>query len=175
MLRVLFDEHGSGSKDLFIKIDGTPAHVWIADSTWLGAFFNTDEDAPWSYDDIWSDEDIMTAKKTDVSLLIRLWQKMLHSDQPICYLPICLSDQYGEALKIIKNKKLYHISSVWSTDTIDSTTEAYYLQKQYTTLWRPSVEMQHGFEWDLAPSSILTGLNWSLAQLEQPIVPLKYQ
>jgi len=175
MLRVLFDEHGSGSKDLFIKIDGTPAHVWIADSTWLGAFFNTDEDAPWSYDDIWSDEDIMTAKKTDVSLLIRLWQKMLLSDQPLCYLPVCLADQSGGALKIAKNKRLYHMSIVGSTDITDGMTEAYYLQKQYTTTWQSSVRMQREFEWNLAPSSILTGLNWSLARLEQPIIPLQYQ
>ncbi|AKD57103.1 hypothetical protein [Spirosoma radiotolerans] len=168
MLRVLFDDHGSGTKDLFIKIDGSPTHVWIADSTWLGAFFNTDEG------NSWTDDDLITAKKTDISLLIRLWQKMLLSDQPLCYLPVCLADQSGGALKIAKNKRLYHISIVGSTDMIDGVTEAYYLQKQYATTWQSSVRTQREFEWDLALSSILTGLNWSLAQLEQPIIPLQY-
>ena len=39
MLRVILDEQGSCTKDLFVKIDG-PNLVFISDTTWLDAFFD---------------------------------------------------------------------------------------------------------------------------------------
>lgn len=165
MLRVFLDEHGSGSNDLFVKIDGSPTWVWVVDTSWLG-FFSGTEDNP-----VLTEDKLMVAKKADVASLIQFWQKMLLSDQTICYLPYCLWDQGGGAFQVTKRKKLYHITPVWNPDTTEGMTQSQFLRYQESTPWQRSGEE---LEWELAPSSILTGLTWSLAQLEQPIVPLRY-
>ncbi|MGA0559249.1 hypothetical protein ACO2Q8_21500 [Larkinella sp. VNQ87] len=157
MLRILLDEHGGCTNDLFIKIDGTISHVFIADTTWLGDFFKI--------------EDENTEKKTEVALLIHLWKNMLLSDQPTCYLPFDLADQGGSALRITKGKKLYQINPVWTNDLTDGTSETYFLKHQIDVVWKVHSER----EWQLAPASILTGLNWSLARLDLPSIPLKYE
>lgn len=97
MLRVILDEHGSGSKDLLVKIDASPSHAWIVDSGYLGFFFNTDDENEPILDD---DDELSIAKKADVAPLIRLWQEMLLSDRPVCYLPYDLSDQYVGVLRV---------------------------------------------------------------------------
>jgi hypothetical protein len=169
MVRVFLDEHGAYTKDLFVKIDGTPSHVFIADTTWLSDFFQTHEvnsDAS-----LWREEQLITARKANVALLIQFWQRMLLSDQPTCYLPFDLADQSSAALRITKGKKLYQIKTVWTTDIVDGTPENYFLESQENIAWH----LQPAQEWMLAPSSILTGLNWSLARLELPSIPLRYE
>ncbi len=167
MLRVLLDDHGSGSKDLFVKIDGRPTYVWVVDTSWLDFFFNTD-DGP-----LLSDNELALSKKTDVALLIQFWQKILFSDQAIDYLPYYLHDQGGQALQITKRKKLYHITPVGTADLTEGTTKSQFTQIQKDIAWRQQINPD--LEWELAPVSIQTGLNWSLAQLKQPVVPLHYK
>lgn len=86
MLRVILDEHGSGSHDLFVKIDASPTHAWIVDTSWLGYLSDTEDDL------VVDDQQMLKGKKADVAFLIRLWQEMLLSDRPVCYLPYDLSD-----------------------------------------------------------------------------------
>lgn len=168
MIRILLDGHGSSSNNLFIKIDGRPSRVWVAGTLWLDSFF----DNFGNYAGTMSDEELSLADKADVASLIRLWQRMLLSDKPVCYLPFDLSDQCGEVLQITKRKKLYHVTRVWSPDIIDGMSSASFLQRQDDIIWHRGIDQ--GLEWELAPSSIQIGLNWSLAQLEQPVVPLRY-
>lgn len=166
MIRILLDEHGAYTKDLFVKIDGTPSCVFIADTTWLSEFFNTNEvDAS-----EWSDEQQIAERKADVALLIQFWQKLLLSDQHTCYLPFDLADQSSSALRITKGKKLYQINAVWTTDIVDGTSEAYFLKHHGDIIW----QVRPAEEWALAPASIFTGLEWSLARLELPSIPLRY-
>ncbi len=166
MLRVILDEHGSSAKDLFVKIDTSPCHVWVVDTSWLGWLFDTDDGS------VASDEEMLRGKKADVASLIQLWQEMLLSDRSVCYLPYDLSDQYVGVLKVAKGKKLHRVSRLWSLDICGNLTLPYFLQVQESVSWQKGIEQ--GLEWLIAPSSILTGLRWSLAQLEQPTVPLRY-
>ncbi|GAB2527428.1 hypothetical protein [Spirosoma aerophilum] len=172
MLRVILDEQGSYTNDLFIKIDGSPSRAWVADTTWLGAFFDPADFSASDTSPVWSEEEIIAGKKADVALLIRLWQEMLLSDQPVCYLPFDLADQCAAALQITKRKKLYHITPVSTVEIVDGTSKTYYLQVQQNIIWR-STDNQ-ALAWELASSSILTGLEWSLANLERPVISLKY-
>lgn len=168
MIRILLDEYGCVSTNLFVIIDGSPGRVWLAGTSWLEPFFDNFD----NYVGTMSDEELSLANKADVASLIRLWQKMLLSDKPICYLPLDLSDQCGEALQITKRKKLYHVTRVWSPDITKGMSSPRFLQRQDAITWQQGIDQ--GIEWELAPSSIQIGLNWSLAQLEQPIVPLRY-
>ncbi len=172
MLRVILDEQGSYTNDLFVKIDGRPSRVFIGDTTWLGSFFDPTYFPATGTSPVWSEDEIIAGKKSNVALLIRLWQEMLLSDQPVCYLPFDLADQCAAALQITKRKKLCHVTPVSTVDIIDGTSKTYYLQVQRNIIWRPSDNQV--LEWELAPSSILTGLDWSLANLERPVIPLKY-
>ena len=84
MLRLIFDEQGSFTNDLFIKIDGRPSHAWTVDTTWLGEFFGEDHDLfPEKSAASMSDEELILNKKNYVGLLIRLWKQMLLSDEPV--------------------------------------------------------------------------------------------
>lgn len=172
MLRIILDEQGSCTNDLFVKIDGCPSRVFVGDTTWLGTFFDPTYFSSSDTITIWSEEEIIAGKKADVVLLIHLWQEMLLSDQPVCYLPFDLSDQCAAALQITKRKKLYHITSVSTVDITDGASKTYYLQLQQNIIWR-STDNQD-LAWEIAPSSILTGLEWSLANLERPFITLKY-
>lgn len=167
MVRVFLDEHGAYSNDLFVKIDGHPSHVFIANTTWLYDFFHSDDVDTSS----WDDEEQIVARKNDVALLIYFWQKMLLSDQQTCYLPFDLGDQSTAALRITKGKKLHRIHTVWTYDIVDGTTNTYFLKHQDEIVWMDQ-PMQ---TWTLAPASILIGLNWSLARLKLPSIPLKYE
>lgn len=64
MLRLLLDDHGSGSQDLFVKIDGTPSRVWVTDTSGLDDFFNLTNEP------IFSEKELIRAKRTDVATLI---------------------------------------------------------------------------------------------------------
>lgn len=168
MLRIFLDEHGSGSNDLFVKIDGRPTHVWVVDTSWLSFFFAADDN-----DKPLNDEELIVEKKAAVSSLIQLWQKMLLSDQTICYLPYYFHDQGGAAFKTIKRKKLHQVIPVWTPDLTETATQSYFFQKQQMISWHHQTNPE--LKWELAPTSILTGLNWSLAQVEQPVIPLRYK
>lgn len=152
--------------NLFVILDKSPSHVWVAGTSWLDPFFNDDGVCTGS------DEESAVADGADVASLIRLWQTMLLSEQPICYLPYDLSDQCGGVLQISKRKKLCHLTGVWSSAISEGMSSTYFRQIQYDIAWQQGIDQ--GFEWVVALSSIQTGLVWSLAQLEQPIVPLRY-
>jgi hypothetical protein len=165
MLRLFLDDHGSGAHDLFVKIDGRPSWVWVTDTSWLYDFFSR------SNQPLSNDEEPVRANRTAIASLIHLWQDLLLADESTCYLPYDLSDQYVGAFRVTKGKKLYSIVPVWSPDLTGGLTSNFFLQVQTSTIWKKGTEP----EWHLAPASILTGLTWSLRQLEQPVTPLHYQ
>ncbi|QKZ13983.1 hypothetical protein [Spirosoma sp. KUDC1026] len=168
MIRILYDEHGGYHQDLFVKIEERPSRVLIADSTWLGSFFYPlDEDESTLLLD---EEQRLIEERKDISRLINLWISLLTSEQATCYLPVDLGDQSSSALQITKAKKLYQVREVYTEDIVDGTPEAYFLANQSAVNWKTS----DNYEWKISQKAILTGLNWSLARLELPIVPLIY-
>lgn len=169
MIRILFDEHGAYTNDLFVRIDATPTKVLVADTTWLSDFFGTYDPDPnaWLLDE----EQILLMQKKNVALLINLWINSLLSDEQVCYLPVNLSDQSSEALQITKAKKLFYISRASTIDIVDGLTERYFSENQANITWH----VNNSRRWAIAPKSILTGLNWSLTRLQLPIVPLQYE
>ncbi|XWW44943.1 hypothetical protein JYG30_19725 [Fibrella sp. USSR17] len=169
MIRVLFDEHGGYTNDLFIIIDASPSKVFVSDTTWLGDFFGPHD----PNSDAWllDEEQLLLIQKQNVASLIRLWIDSLLSDQQVCYLPINLSDQSSLAFQITKAKKLIYISEASTTDIVDGTSETYFSKNQPITNWKVIQNRQ----WAIAPKSILTGLKWSLARLELPTIPLQYE
>jgi hypothetical protein len=138
----------------------------IADSTWLGSFFDPYDESVLLLDG----EQRLIEDKKDISRLINLWISLLTSEQSTCFLPVDLGDQSSSALQITKAKKLYQVREVYTEDIVDGTSEAYFLANQSVVTWKTSDTWQ----WKISPKAILTGLNWSLARLELPIVPLIY-
>ena len=114
MLRLLFDEQGNCTGDLFIKIDGRPSYVWTVDTGWLDIFFDEDHGLfPKENTVPTTNNDLIMSKKEDVGLLIKLWKQLLLSDEPVCYLACELSDQCGWAFRVTKGKKIIqHYSRV---------------------------------------------------------------
>jgi len=167
MIRILYDEHGGYHEDLFVKIEEWPPRVLIADSNWLGDFFDPLDESVLPIDD----EQRLIENRKDISRLIQLWISLLTSDQATCFLPVDLGDQSSSALQIIKAKKLNQVSRVYTEDIIYGTSEAYFLANQSVINWKPSSDTCH---WKISQKAILTGLNWSLVRLELPIVPLIY-
>ncbi len=169
MIRVLFDEHGGYTNDLFIIIDASPSRVFVCDTTWLDDFFGAQD----PNSDAWllDEEQLLLIQKQNVASLIRLWIDSLLSDKQVCYLPVNLSDQSSLAFQITKAKKLIYISEASTTDIVDGTSETYFSKNQPTINWK----VTHNRQWAIAPKSILTGLNWSLARLELPTIPLQYE
>jgi hypothetical protein len=139
----------------------------IADSNWLGDFFDPLDESV----NLLDEEQLLTENRKNVSRLIKLWISLLTSEQTTCYLPVDLGDQSSSALQIIKAKKLNQVSRVYTEDIIDGTSEAYFLANQSVINWKPS---GNTYQWKISQKSILTGLSWSLARLELPIVPLIY-
>lgn len=168
MIRILLDEHGAYTKDLFVKIDAMVSKVLIADTGWLYDFFETYGDNPGTWP--LNEEQVLTAQKKNVALLIHMWINSLLSDEPVCYLPVDLSDQSSLALRVTKAENLFSICEASTTDSIDGTTETYFSKNQHSFTWNVDRDEQ----WAIAPESILTGLNWSLARLQLPSIPLKY-
>ena len=126
MIRFIFDEHGAFTNDLFIKIDAPPTKVLVADTTWLCDFFGTHnaDESPLTEDQV------TLSQKGDVALLIHFWIKLLLSNRPECYLPVNLSDQSTNALRITKAKKLFHVGIASTTAIVDGNTKAYFLTRQ---------------------------------------------
>ncbi|MFD2570890.1 hypothetical protein ACFSUS_09620 [Spirosoma soli] len=161
----MFDDQGSGLNDLFVIIDGAISHTYVVDSSGLGDFFDT------ANEPLLTEEALIKSKKADVAYLILLWEEMLLNAQPICYLPFDLSDQYVGALKIVKGRKLHTITQVCSPVITSGVQKDYFLQVQKEIDWQKSAD----FKWSISPSAMLTGLRWSLAKLEQPVIPLRYE
>lgn len=166
MIRVSVDDHGTYD-DLIVRIDGSPARLFVVDTGWLGSFWGTDDKAAHQ----WSEQQRIEEKRQDVTRLIRFWQELLTNGQPTVYLPIDLADQGGSALQIVHRRKAVHVRYAHTVDLTDGTPQACFLRDRDSINWRVDPE----YTWDLALESIMTGLDWSLAQLQLPIVPLHYE
>lgn len=166
MIRVSVDDYGRDS-DLIVRVDGSPVRLFEAETGWLYSFWGTEDAAAYR----WSEQKLIEEKRHDVSRLIRFWQELLTSGQHTVYLPIDLADQGGSALQIVHRRKAVRVKPVSTVDLIDGTSQAYFLRNQASISWRVDPD----YTWDLALTSIMTGLDWSLAQLQLPIVPLRYE
>lgn len=166
MIRVSVDDYGTYS-DLIVRIDGIPTRLFEANTGWLYSFWGTDDVAAYR----WSEQQQIDEKRQGVARLIRFWQELLTSGQPTVYLLLDLADQSGSALQIVHRRKAVRVRPASTVDLIDGTSQAYFLRNQASIDWRIDTDET----WDLALTSIMTGLNWSLAQLQLPIVPLRYE
>lgn len=166
MIRVSVDDYSTYS-DLIVRIDGSPARLFEADTRWLYSFWGTDDETAYR----WSEQQQIDEKRQDVARLIRFWQELLTSGQPTVYLLLDLADQSGSALQIVQRRKAVRVRRAWTVDLTDGTPQDYFLRNQDSVDWRIDTDET----WDLALKSIMTGLEWSLAQLQLPVVPLRYE
>jgi len=166
MIRVSVDNYGTHS-ELIVRIDGSPVRLFAAETGWLFSFWGIDDMSAYR----WSEQQLIEEKRQDVDRLIRFWQELLTSGLPIVYLPIDLADQGGSALQIVHCRKAVRVRPAYTVDITDGISQAYFLRNHDSINWRVDPE----YTWDLALKSIMTGLDWSLAQLQLPVVPLRYE
>ena len=161
MIRLIIDKYGDAHNNLFLKIDGMPSVVKIADSYFLYDFLEI------------SDKEIekLNLKEGEIIKyaaleLIKYWKEKIKSIQrgDKKFIPFDLSDEYIGGLLLEKIKLGFKIKTVF-TDEI----QGYSISKSYldNLLDEHNVKLiEDSNEWLIGEDTLYKGLEWS----EQEII-----
>ena len=157
-MRLIVDKEGSGQQDLFLKIDNSPAQVFITDSYYLADFL-----------EVSAEEIQMQAPQPATCLLARHllhhWEKQITSweSQTSLFLPYDIQDEYIGGFLLTEEKKGIQVHYAYTQDlhgyacTAAEIVQAFAQKKIKLETAEPI--------WLLSQEQVLAGIQWSIGEL----------
>jgi len=163
MIRIIIDRLGSGSKDMFLKIDAVPNYSKNADSYYLFDFLEIKDDRFTKL----NLKDAQVLKYVAIELL-KYWKERISNikKEKQTFLPFDISDEYVGGL-LLEKSKLGFIVKIVFTDQI----HGYGINK--SNIERQLIDKNIEFifdgekSWLIGEEAIINGLDWSLNELEK--------
>ena len=150
MIRILFDEIGDGHHDIFLKVDTIPSFLQVADTYYLGDFF---------------DKEFETNDEIVLYYLDYFKQKIQGLQEEQIFIAFDLSDQYVGGLFVAIGKK-----------GLIKVEYSYNKEIQGWNVNRESIknlvkENRNHFEidreWLLSKEAVVDALNWSIEKIKR--------
>lgn len=146
MIRMIVDKNGDGHKDIIVKFDAVPCHIEIADSYYLGEFFNIPN----------------ASIQEKVRSLLRFWSEETHNIKQKKFIPFDLSDQYVKGFCVEPIKNLLKVYLAYTDELSGYAINCHDINEKIEGI---ELKRDSNNEWVFSIDLLIEGIKWSIKEI----------